>query len=192
MSAIEWLKGVSSSQPELLEKYHISKYEIRKEIFVLGKDTYVIKIENNDNDLGEIYLNDNELKILVPLNLDEFDKRIMVRNLISKLFAKRYKKFVEERVKYWNERHFNKHVKSVTLRYNSTNWGSCSTTDKINISTRSLLLPLEVFDYIIVHELSHLIEMNHSDNFWKVVENVMPNYLNSEKWIKENSTGLDF
>ena len=100
--------------------------------------------------------------ILVPNGIDDFDKRVMARNLISKLMACKYKKLVEERIKYWNDRYFQKDVKGVTLRYNSTNWGSCSTTSKINISTRSLLLPMEVFDYILVHELSHLVEMNHS------------------------------
>jgi predicted metal-dependent hydrolase len=192
-TAEDWLTGISKSQPELLEKYHVSKYDLKSNIQLLGKDEYTIKIEGSDSqDTGEIRLLNHELLIKIPTSIDEFEKRIMVRNLLSKLFAKRYKKFVEERLKFWNERYFQKNVKSVTLRYNSTNWGSCSTTGKINISTRSLLLPLEVFDYILVHELSHLVEMNHSDRFWNVVERVMPNYEKAEKWIRDNTSKLDF
>jgi predicted metal-dependent hydrolase len=192
-TAIQWLESVAISQPDLLTKYNAKKYEENQTLTILGKDNYKIIIkQTEDENTGEIKLAESNIEISVPNNLDEFDKRIMARNLISKLLAKRYKKFVEERVKFWNERYFNKNVKSITLRYNSTNWGSCSTTDKINISTRSLLLPLEVFDYIIVHELSHLVEMNHSDSFWNVVENVMPDYHKAEKWIAENTSKLDF
>jgi predicted metal-dependent hydrolase len=192
-TAEEWLTGISESQPELLEKYHVSKYELRTGLQLLGKDQYILKLEVSDSqDLGEIKLSNTDLVIKIPSSIDEFEKRIMVRNLLSKLFAKRYKKFVEERVRFWNERFFQKNVKSVTLRYNSTNWGSCSTTGKINISTRSLLLPLDVFDYILVHELSHLVEMNHSDRFWNVVKKVMPNYETAEKWIRDNASKLDF
>jgi predicted metal-dependent hydrolase len=192
-TAEEWLAGVSISQPELLEKYHVSKYALKTNLQLLGKDDYSIKLEFSESQiLGEIMLSNHILYIKIPSSIDEFEKRIMVRNLLSKLFAKRYKKFAEERVKFWNERYFQKIVKSVTLRYNSTNWGSCSTTGKINISTRSLLLPLDVFDYIIVHELSHLVEMNHSERFWNVVKKVMPNYESAEKWIRENTSKLDF
>ncbi len=192
-TAEEWLIGVSKRQPELLEKYHVSKYDLRSSLQLLGKDQYIIKLEVSDSqDQGEIQLLSNDLLLKIPSSIDEFEKRIMVRNLLSKLFAKRYKKFVEERVRFWNERYFQKNVKSVTLRYNSTNWGSCSTTGKINISTRSLLLPLDVFDYILVHELSHLVEMNHSDRFWNVVKKVLPNYENAEKWIRDNASKLDF
>ncbi len=192
-TAEEWLISVSKSQPDLLEKYHVSKYDLKTTLQLLGKDNYSIKLEVAETQiLGEIMLSNQYLIIKIPSSIDEFEKRIMVRNLLSKLFAKKYKKFVEERVKFWNERYFHKVVKSVTLRYNSTNWGSCSTTGKINISTRSLLLPLDVFDYIIVHELSHLVEMNHSDRFWNVVKKVMPNYEKAEQWIREHTSKLDF
>ncbi|MBK8698644.1 MAG: M48 family metallopeptidase [Saprospiraceae bacterium] len=192
-TAQEWLTKVSRAQPQLLEKYHVSKYELNNEICILGRDFYALELLSHDSEnTGEIRLKEGRFHILVPEGIDDFDKRVMVRNLLSKMLARKYKKIVEERVRYWNERYFQKSVKGITLRYNSTNWGSCSTTSKINISTRSLLLPMEIFDYILVHELSHLVEMNHSDRFWAVVESVMPDYEKAEKWIKEHAQKLDF
>jgi predicted metal-dependent hydrolase len=191
-STKDWLAKVAVENPHLLEKYHVDKYMIQKEIAVFGRDVYKIEINThqNNND-GVISLRDHTFFLSIPEHLDDFDKRIIVRTLISKILAKRYKRFVEERVFYWNERYFKKNVKSITLRYNSTNWGSCSTTTKINFSTRSLLLPLEIFDYIVVHELSHLVEMNHSDKFWAVVRSVMPDYEKAEKWLRDHSGKLD-
>lgn len=186
-----WLSEVSKKQPELLKKYHLN--EIYDSIQILGRDSYKIKIENNSIDLsGNVSYKEGCFIVSLPELLDDFDKRILLRNLLSKILAKKYKALVLERLNYWNNMYFKKQIKGLTLRYNSSNWGSCSTTGKINISTRALLLPLDVFDYILVHELSHLVEMNHSDKFWNVVKSVMPNYEKSERWISKNTAYLDF
>lgn len=57
-----------------------------------------------------------------------------------------------------------------------TRWGSCNTRGRINYSWRLILAPDEVIDYVVVHELSHLLQMNHSPRFWKTVEGVLPDY----------------
>lgn len=192
-TAIEWLSEMSKTQPDLLYKYQIAKYELNRELVIFGRDKYkVILHDNNYDDKCKIRHEDGVLTLMIPTSIDPFNKRNISRDLISKLLIKKYRKFVEERLSYWNTKYFNKEIKGITLRYNASNWGSCSTTGRINISTRSLLLPLEVFDYILVHELSHMVEMNHSSKFWKVVENVMPDYKNAEKWISENTHKLDF
>lgn len=190
-AAKNWLVEVSSKQPELLKKYHLS--ELYNTLTLLGRDNYNIIITITDNiNTGNVKYKEGNFFVELPSEIDEFDKRILLRNLLSKIIAKRYKNFVVERLEYWNQHYFKKEIKGLTLRYNSSNWGSCSTTGRINISTRALLLPLEIFDYILVHELSHLVEMNHSEKFWNVVRSVMPNYKTAEKWISNHSANLDF
>jgi len=54
-----------------------------------------------------------------------------------------------------------------------------------------VLTPEFVIDYIIIHELAHTIEMNHSKKFWDIVKNLCPNYKNAEKWLKNNSYTLE-
>jgi hypothetical protein len=192
-TAKTWLTEISDENPDVLKKYDYGVFKHKVEIFILGRDKYEILLNDSlVKNLGEIKISGHTVNIWLPTKIDEFEKKIMARNLLSKIFARKYKKFVEERIKYWNELHFKKEIKSVTLRYNSSNWGSCSTTTKINISTRALLLPLEIFDYVIIHELSHLVEMNHSQKFWKVVEKVMPDYKKAENYLKEKTSDLDF
>ncbi len=71
-------------------------------------------------------------------------------------------------------------------------WGSCSRKGNLNINWRLLLAPVYVIDYILIHELSHRFEMNHSQRFWNIVARFDPNYMQSEKWLKENSLLLEF
>ena len=71
----------------------------------------------------------------------------------------------------------------ITVRMQRTRWGSCSSKGNLNFNCLIMLAPREVRDYIIVHELCHRIEMNHSKRFWALVESVMPDYKESERWL---------
>ena len=71
-------------------------------------------------------------------------------------------------------------------------WGSCSEKGNINISTRLLFAPEDVLEYVCIHELAHLIEQNHSEKFWQLVKNAMPNYQEKRKWLKENGDSICF
>ena len=78
----------------------------------------------------------------------------------------------------------------ITIRLQKTRWGSCSSKGNLNFNCLLMLAPKEVQDYIIVHELCHRIEMNHSPRFWELVETYMPNYKESEKWLKTEGRKL--
>ncbi len=74
----------------------------------------------------------------------------------------------------------------VTIRNQKTKWGSCSEKGNLNFNLALMRAPIEVLDYVVVHELCHRKEMNHSPEFWKTVENVLPNYKEQKKWLDEN------
>lgn len=76
----------------------------------------------------------------------------------------------------------------VTIRNQKTRWGSCSSKGNLNFNCLLMLTPREVQDYVIVHELSHRKEMNHSPKFWEVVEEVLPDYKKRRKWLRENGS----
>ena len=71
------------------------------------------------------------------------------------------------------------------LSHAKTRWGSCNTSGMIHLNWRLIQMPLHLVDYVVAHELSHLIEMNHSATFWKLVESVYPDYLIARKELKE-------
>lgn len=80
--------------------------------------------------------------------------------------------------------------KRITIRDQKTRWGSCSAKGNLNFNWRLILAPEEVLDYVVVHELAHLKEMNHSGRFWKQVELVMPDFAKHRLWLKQNGDML--
>jgi predicted metal-dependent hydrolase len=83
-------------------------------------------------------------------------------------------------------------IKKLVVRNQKSRWGSCSHNGTISLNWRLIQLPPEVRDYIIVHELMHLRELNHSPRYWAEVEKVFPAYRAAEDWLKENSGQVGF
>lgn len=75
---------------------------------------------------------------------------------------------------------------TISIREQKTRWGSCSSKGNLNFNWKVVLMPEEIQDYLVVHELAHRIEMNHSPAFWKIVESVLPDYKVRRNWLKVN------
>lgn len=78
----------------------------------------------------------------------------------------------------------------ITIRRQKSRWGSCSQSGNLNFNCLLMLAPPGVVDYVVVHELCHRIEMNHSPRFWKLVGEVYPDYDRWKRWLKENGGRL--
>lgn len=78
----------------------------------------------------------------------------------------------------------------ITIRNQKTRWGSCSGKGNLNFNCLLMLAPDEVVDYVVIHELCHLLEMNHSKAFWGQVEKVMPEYKTYKKWLKDHGNEI--
>ena len=81
--------------------------------------------------------------------------------------------------------------KSVSLKNYKARWGSCTITNDIIYNWKIIIAPSRIVDYVVVHELSHIHEHNHSPSFWKLVSKVIPDYKDCRKWLKINGPTLN-
>lgn len=79
---------------------------------------------------------------------------------------------------------------TITIRNQRSRWGSCSGRGNLNFNCLLMLAPRHVVDYVVVHELCHRLEMNHSPRFWAQVERVLPDYRRSLAWLREHEQAL--
>ena len=186
-----WAKQKILDNPDKFQKEPIKQYKDGQEIN-MRNERYILKIKYLNKTGSSAGIEGNIISLSVSSNLDDEKRAKHISTLISRCLARKKLPEVRKRIEELNTLHFQKDIKKVFLKYNQSNWGSCSQKGNINISTRMLFAPQEVFDYICVHELAHLIEQNHSDKFWALVEKAMPNYMEKEKWLKENRNLCEF
>ena len=72
-----------------------------------------------------------------------------------------------------------------------TRWASCSEDKTLNFHWKTMMAPMKIIDYVVVHELVHLIYPNHTDAFWNEVDKILPDYAERKEWLKENGVSLD-
>ena len=103
--------------------------------------------------------------------------------------AEQAKTVIPERVQFFAER-MGVTYGRITIRSQKTRWGSCSAKGNLNFNCLLMQMPEEVLNYVVVHELCHRKELNHSACFWAEVERVMPDYRIHRKWLKDNGSTL--
>lgn len=107
----------------------------------------------------------------------------------QRLYRDKARDIFEQKVSYY-ARMMGVSYGRIAIRDQKTRWGSCSGEGNLNFNWRLIFAPAGVLDYVVVHELAHRKEMNHSPRFWRVVEDTMPEYRKYQKWLKENGRGL--
>lgn len=190
--ARNWLRKKFETDPELLNRYIPKNYQTGQKIQLRGREFVLDVIEDVNRKTAMGSLQNNTLFIQLPTGIDPFQKHKLCSTIISRIMSSFFLPEIKRRVHEINQQYFNKEIKSVRLKLNVSNWGSCSTNKIINLSSRLLLTPQFITDYIIVHELAHLVHMDHSSKFWSVVEKVMPEYEKAEHWLHKHGEGCNW
>jgi hypothetical protein len=111
------------------------------------------------------------------------------KEVFERWYRARAKELLPERVREIAGRHGFQYQK-VRIGSARTRWGSCSSKGTLSFSWRLILAPMEVVDYVVVHELCHTLVHNHSAKFWKEVERIMPEYKQYRSWLRKNGQNV--
>ncbi|MCZ2100721.1 MAG: M48 family metallopeptidase [Chitinophagales bacterium] len=189
--AKNWLQQLKAVKPHVLDKYLPKKAYRNGDLFIIGKHQFYLNIQHAARKSGSIQYKDDHLYLVIP-DMPGYDEQKLIRSLLIKFAQNHFLPIIIDRVNYYNRRYFKKPIQQVRLKYNKSNWGSCSTNKALNFSVRLFFAPDDVIDYVVIHELAHLIEMNHGDRFWKIVSDIMPDYKEKEHILKVNNGIYDF
>ena len=154
-----------------------------------GKAFTVIRKEENSN---KVFVNIDEGKsiidIKIPKKLDDENviKESIVR-CIKNIFKNNTYVIIQEKLDYWTKE-MNLEYTNFKINDTKSKYGSCIPKQKkLFFSLRLIMLPDEIIDSIVVHELAHIVYPNHSKDFYDLVKKYIPNYDKSDKWLKDNS-----
>jgi predicted metal-dependent hydrolase len=188
---VDWVQKQFVRNQSLEERFKEKTYQTGDTLAV-GNRQYVLNVHYEDRSTHCARLRNGIIYLSLSRNDSGPSLQKAVQHLLSRVVGGDFQAEIEKQVSELNRRYFQKPIRGVRLKYNHSNWGSCSTRGYINLSTRLLFAPQEVIDYVIIHELTHLLEMNHSPRFWQIIQDIDPEYRQKEKWLKENGGKCDF
>lgn len=174
---------------ENYNKINLNKpsWENISKILYKGQE-YPVSIINNKSCHPKLDFKDS----LFVVNVDK--PRAECGQIIEKLFLDWYfkeaEKVIYDRTVYYS-RIMKLNFNSLKIKNQKTRWGSCSSKKNLNFNFKLIMAPDWVLDYVVVHELSHLVYLDHSKNFWNVVSAYCPLYKEARKWLRGNAQKLD-
>lgn len=137
----------------------------------------------------QIDFNEEEFNVLLPAEKIAEDNSELIRLALTNWMKKQALKDVQSFVELHVEK-YNLYPRNIKIKTQKSRWGSCGIHNDININWLLVLAPLEVMEYVVVHELCHIKERNHSTKFWQLVEAHLPDYKEHRQWLKHNGSCL--
>lgn len=131
----------------------------------------------------------SRIVVSIPPRLAPDKKTLMVKLLIEEWYKGQAQKLLPEQVDYYSKI-LNTPYNKLKVKDQKTRWGSCSNKGNINLNWRIIMAPHQVAAYVIIHELTHLRHMNHSKDFWNMVEESLPDCKKWKKWLALNGKEL--
>ncbi|EPR12929.1 M48 family metallopeptidase [Ruminiclostridium papyrosolvens] len=153
--------------------------------YYLGKPYKLKLVENNITQKPKVRFEEE----LMVLEISETEDKDKIKSFLKNWYKSKAGELLVERIRIYSSL-IGLSPKKVAIKEQKTRWGSCSSKGNINLNWKLIMSPLPVLDYVVIHELCHMKEMNHSGNFWGLVEAVMPDYKVYRKWLKENGCNL--
>ena len=188
-----------TQKPETYYEFFTPKLYYGGDTLFLSGQAYTLDvfIEARKTNTGKLSVVKGKKMIYFRLDayIEEKERQKAIGTILSRIISADCLSEFSKRVRELNVKYFgtyNKKIKDIRFKHNHSNWGSCSATGNLNFSSRLLFTPIDVQNYVIIHELAHLVEMNHSDDFWDLVAKAMPDYEDKEQWLKVNGTACRF
>lgn len=182
---LKWIKSktgwIIRQREKVLEQQKNNppkRYRTGEKISYLGQE-YELEVRISEGRAGMIGMIENKLVVFSKVDSEE-----VVEKILNNWYVEQAKIWIQKRVRFF-ARQMGENYKNITIKNQKKRWGSCSSNRNLNFNWRLVIMPEEIIDYVVVHELCHLKQMNHSKAFWDEVEKVLPDYKIREKWLNK-------
>lgn len=179
----QWIVKKQEEMRQRTKGFKQKTYEDAEEFLFLGK-SYPIKVVVDESCQGVSITLREEEESYLEIIVAEHDLEV-IRKALTKFYKQQCKKIVESRVRTY-QTHFKKKPKSIKISSNKKHWGSCSSLRDITFNWRLAMAPIKVIDYVVVHEMCHMVHMNHDRSFWRLVGKHIPDYEVQQEWLKQS------
>jgi hypothetical protein len=170
-----WIEEKLNS-PSYVHRVAEKKFIEGEEYLFLGKSLRLsIRLSAN----YQIMNDENSLTFYLPTY-----NPITIKHGLEQWYLQQAEEFLVQRVKYY-EKIIGKSPTTIVVKRYKSRWGSCSTAGQMTFNWLIMMAPPAVIDYVVIHELCHLYEPNHSPAFWQLVEKFQPNYKLHKQWLKD-------
>jgi len=172
-----WLNRIIEERETRLKDIKPKEY-LTGELFLYLGIQYTLRIADEMGESGSLTFSEGQFVLSV-------NKVHQGRELFIEWYKKRSREYIEESVKRYSQA-LRLNPGGIRISNALCRWGSCSSDNNLSFSWRLIMAPCPVIDYVVVHELAHMREKNHSMRFWGLVAKTIPDYNKQRLWLKEN------
>ena len=165
---------------------YIRSYESGDIFLYLGKE-YMLEVLVDKITIGTSVSLENN-KLIVRANSNNKD---VIQRALKNWYTDETLGIVKERINYY-KLFFEDTVTSIKIKDQKSRWASCTYKNEILFNLRCSMMPIQIIDYIVVHEMCHMEHRNHSKDFYLAVERILPDYKERVKWLKNNGVRMNF
>lgn len=182
----KWITGKLEEVKKRKNMIRVMEYKDGSEISYLGTN-YEMNINIDKNCKVPLISLINEKMVIRTSSTDSE----LIKSSVREWYRRQAETYFKQRTGYY-KKYIPGNVNRIFIKDQKTRWGSCSSKGNLNFNMRLMMAPADIVDYVVVHEMCHLIYMNHGNEFWKLVEDIMPDYAKRKNWLKENGVKLNF
>jgi predicted metal-dependent hydrolase len=177
----DWIQQISKEMKDRTLGQKVKVYD-HGEIFLYLGNEYPIQVSQDINIKQDYVVFEGDKLYIYVKQLD--DEKI--KQALKRFYYQQCKTLVERSIRSYQS-NFKIKPRSIRISDNKSNWGTCDSRQQLTFNWKLAMAPLKVIDYVVVHEMCHMVHLNHDRSFWRLVGSIMPDYKAQENWLSLSS-----
>jgi predicted metal-dependent hydrolase len=187
----DWILKKLAKMAEIKDPPKAKEFINGETLLYLGREYKLKLIAGSDLNELKVNLEQDRIKVYFPAELenDNEKRKAAVRDQLISWFRSQANLKINELINDY-KKHLDVEPNNVVIKKQRKRWGSCSSKQNLNFNWKIIMAPLEIIEYLVVHELVHLIHPNHSKDYWQTVAEIIPDYNEKKEWLRINGRRL--